>query len=50
MSITDSSDDSSDRADPVAGDEVVRCVLEGQPVRIVAATATLAVREGRAST
>ncbi len=40
-----SATDSSDSPDRVPGDEVVRCVLEGQPVRIVAATATLAVRE-----
>jgi molecular chaperone Hsp33 len=43
MSVTNS----SDSHDPVAptGDEIVRCVLEGQPVRIVAATTTAAVRE-----
>jgi molecular chaperone Hsp33 len=28
-----------------SGDEVVRCLLEGRPVRIVAATTTVAVRE-----
>jgi len=48
VSAADSSDssapDAAGGADP-AGDEVVRCVLEGLPVRIVAATTTAAVRE-----
>lgn len=50
MSAPDRSD-SPDPVDPTGdevaptGDEVVRCVLEGLPVRIVAATATVAVRE-----
>ena len=43
MSASDSSG-GSDQAEP-AGDEVVRCLLEGRPVRIVAATTTVAVRE-----
>ena len=43
MSATDSSD-SPEPAD-ATGDEVVRCLLEGLPVRIVAATTTVAVRE-----
>src|SRR5450631_4670767 len=41
MSVTDSSDSLAD----ATGDEVVRCLLEGLPVRIVAATTTVAVRE-----
>jgi molecular chaperone Hsp33 len=46
MSATDSpgSTDPADAGDP-AGDEVVRCVLERLPVRIVAATTTAAARE-----
>ena len=46
MSLTDSPDspELADTAD-AAGDEVVRCVLEDRPVRIVAATTTVAVRE-----
>ena len=44
MSLTDSPDSPELAAFP-AGDEVVRCVVEGRPVRIVAATTTVAVRE-----
>src|SRR5580692_6783428 len=46
MSITDASGVSPlvDAGD-APGDEIVRCVLEGLPVRVVAATTSVAVRE-----
>ncbi len=39
------SESDSSKVDSDSSDEVVRCVLEGLPVRIVAATTTAAVRE-----